>query len=88
VIDCAALAFLADVDLPLALAGVPPPRDRLKCFNVFLGAIPDGLLRRTSMVVEFEAYGLQARFWITSGLPTSAKLAGLPQQFHPLWRVG
>jgi hypothetical protein len=35
-------------------------------FDVFLCAIPDGLLRRTSMVVEVEAYGLQVRLWIVS----------------------
>jgi len=38
-----------------------------------LCAIPGGLLRRTGMVVEFEAHGLEARFWIVSGLPTSWK---------------
>jgi hypothetical protein len=35
-----------------------------------LCAIP-GSLRRTSMVVEFEAYGLKVRSWTTSGSPTS-----------------
>ena len=39
---------------------IPPALER---FDVFLCAIPCGLLRRTSMVVEFRANGLEARFW-------------------------
>lgn len=30
-------------------------------------------LSRTSMVVEFEHYGLEARFWIVSELPTAVQ---------------
>src|ERR1700704_3709359 len=33
-----------------------------------------GLLRRASMVVQLEAYGLEARFWPTSGVPTIHEL--------------
>jgi hypothetical protein len=34
----------------------------LERFDVFLCAIPGGLLRRTSMVVGLEPYGLEPRF--------------------------
>jgi hypothetical protein len=40
-------------------------------FDVFQCAIPGGLPRHTSMLVEFEAYGLEARFWIAPGLTTT-----------------
>jgi hypothetical protein len=41
-----------------------------------------GLLRRASMVVQSEANGLEARFWITSGLPTTHPESSMFSNVH------